>query len=228
MALFTTANAREMGLRSVAARKAASMRHSNSGLLTAPLNDPQTVPLSRWSNAPGQSSAEPDYALVRLTRVREQLDRIDSLISKETNPQNLERLARASTQLCDQEFALAGRPKPGNRRPAVEQTRPLLPPMPIPPTLAKPAIQPPLPKPLPAQDLTDETEDGPVPLEPVPFEPPPHSPPPTKPERLPVIPRLPASALASRQINNSPLIQHTPPSPRMTWKDGNLGYHSKA
>jgi hypothetical protein len=63
------------------------------------------------------------YVALRLVRVRAQLDRIDSMIQQEKDPQKLDRLAAASARLSDQEFALAGRPKPGNRKPGPEARR---------------------------------------------------------------------------------------------------------
>ena len=59
----------------------------------------------------------------RLSRVRRQLRRIDAMLMHETDPAKLDRLAAASMRLSDQEFALANRPKPGQRRPGPEQPR---------------------------------------------------------------------------------------------------------
>jgi hypothetical protein len=59
-------------------------------------------------------------------RVREQLDLVDDAIraelaKREPDGQRVDRLAAASMRLSDQEFALAGRPKPGQRRPGPER-----------------------------------------------------------------------------------------------------------
>jgi hypothetical protein len=55
--------------------------------------------------------------------VREQLDRLDALMVEEADPKRLKELADASARLSAQEFALAGRPMPGSRRPAPESKR---------------------------------------------------------------------------------------------------------
>jgi len=102
MARFTIATAKQMSARGNAVRWS---RHRMAKAAAANLPaTPVTVP-------------ELDYAACRLKRVREQLDRIDGMIANETAPQALERLARTLRELSDQEFALSGRPKPGNRRP---------------------------------------------------------------------------------------------------------------
>ena len=64
------------------------------------------------------------YIADRLSRVRRQLDRIDAMLEAEDDPQRMDRLAAASMRLSDQEFALADRPKPGNRRPAASRPGP--------------------------------------------------------------------------------------------------------
>lgn len=55
--------------------------------------------------------------------MREQLDRLDSLMMDETDPKRLKEYADASARLSAQEFDLSGRPKSGSRRPAVEDKR---------------------------------------------------------------------------------------------------------
>jgi hypothetical protein len=65
-------------------------------------------------------SADP-YVNERLSRVRAQLERIDSMMEEELDPQRLDRLASAQARLSAQEFALAGRPQPGSRRPGRER-----------------------------------------------------------------------------------------------------------
>lgn len=60
------------------------------------------------------------YVKSRLIRVREQLEKIDSMMAEETDPQRLDRLASAQARLSVQEFALANRPMPGSRRPGRE------------------------------------------------------------------------------------------------------------
>lgn len=65
---------------------------------------------------------EPDnsFAGRRLTRVREQLERLDRLAAEEDDPKQLKALADATTRLSEQERLLAGRPLPGSRRPSAD------------------------------------------------------------------------------------------------------------
>jgi uncharacterized membrane protein YccC len=58
-----------------------------------------------------------DFQTVRLTRVREQLDRIDSMLSTEEDPKRIKELADATARLQEQERQLANRPMPGSLRP---------------------------------------------------------------------------------------------------------------
>ena len=46
------------------------------------------------------------------------------MLEAEDDPQRMDRLAAASMRLSDQEFALSGRPKPGNRRPGPDKPGP--------------------------------------------------------------------------------------------------------
>ena len=65
---------------------------------------------------------EPDpFTARRLSRVRDQLDRIDDLAADETDPKRLKELADATTRLAEQERILAGRPLPGSRRPTEDR-----------------------------------------------------------------------------------------------------------
>ena len=71
----------------------------------------------RLANAvPGADS----FVYARLIRVRAQLERVDAMLAVETDAQKLDRLASAQARLSVQEFALAGRPMPGSRRPGRE------------------------------------------------------------------------------------------------------------
>jgi hypothetical protein len=63
------------------------------------------------------------YAETRLSHVREQLDRVTSLLAKSTDALEVERYARALAALSSQEFALAGRPLPGSLRPTAAAAR---------------------------------------------------------------------------------------------------------
>jgi len=73
------------------------------------------------ANAIPTLAPEEEYRIRRLARVRAQLEKLDDMISKERDPQKLDRLASAQSRLSAQEFALAGRPMPGSRRPARER-----------------------------------------------------------------------------------------------------------
>lgn len=64
-----------------------------------------------------------DYLKDRLACVREQLARIDARMLRCGNAQEMAWLASASQRLSDQEFALAGRPKPGNLKPRAGAAR---------------------------------------------------------------------------------------------------------
>jgi hypothetical protein len=67
-----------------------------------------------------------DHTEVRLIRVRAMLDKLDSMLSEETDPQKIDRLASAQMRLAEQERILDNRPLPGSRRPGKEtrQARP--------------------------------------------------------------------------------------------------------
>ena len=93
---FTKENAREYNRKAIAAREAAK--------------------------AAARLVAE-NYAGDRLKRVRAQLAKVDAMIEQEDDPQRLDRLASAQARLSVQEFALAGRPMPGSRRPGRESTK---------------------------------------------------------------------------------------------------------
>jgi hypothetical protein len=59
----------------------------------------------------------------KLARVRGQMDVIEKLLDKATEPQAVDRFCNALTRLYDVERILAGRPLPGSRRPKDERTR---------------------------------------------------------------------------------------------------------
>ena len=63
-----------------------------------------------------------NFAAIRLSRVREQLNRIDAMILEESDPQRLDRLASAQARLSEQERTLDGRPLPGSMRPSKAST----------------------------------------------------------------------------------------------------------
>lgn len=97
-ARFTSANAREMAAKGHAARR-------------------ERIEQLRKAAEPDRNADE-SYKAQRLARVRKQLDRIDSLMEKEIDPQKLDRLASAQARLSEQERILAGRPLPGSHRPS--------------------------------------------------------------------------------------------------------------
>ena len=82
---------------------------------------------ARWSKPKAESNDDPpppspaivpkttdSFTADRLLRVRKQLDRIDQLASKETEPKLLKEYAEACARLSEQERILAGRPLPGS------------------------------------------------------------------------------------------------------------------
>ena len=93
---------------------------------------------------PALDSPDADhYQGRRLARVRKQLNMVDDAIDSALVPggdlTNLKALVDASWRLCEQEFALSGRPKPGLLKPQAQaQRRPARPE----PTPSKPACGP--------------------------------------------------------------------------------------
>lgn len=61
------------------------------------------------------------YRKERIKTVRAQLARVDGLLLKSKDPQELDRLASAASRLAEQERQLAGRPLPGSLRPKQER-----------------------------------------------------------------------------------------------------------
>jgi hypothetical protein len=100
MPLFTAQNAARMGHLGAIAR------------WKAPVADPQPV------IAPPLPD---DFQAERLMRVRAILSRIDQKAEHETDPQASSWWATAAARWSEQEFDLAGRPKPGQRRPGPER-----------------------------------------------------------------------------------------------------------
>lgn len=72
---------------------------------------------------PAPVQTESDYLQRRLSRVREQIDRVSDMLDAETDPQRLDRLAAALERLTELERKLDNRPLPGSRRPGKEPTR---------------------------------------------------------------------------------------------------------
>jgi hypothetical protein len=106
MARFTADTARLNAQRSVEARRrnAAEREAAAAQAPEPPLQTPFKDPLDQFSTR-------------RLQRVREQLERLDDMISEETDPQKLDKLASAQSRMAEQERLLAGRPLPGSLRP---------------------------------------------------------------------------------------------------------------
>jgi hypothetical protein len=81
--------------------------------------------LSMRTDLPAYSESIPqhcdDYVGQRLLRVRVLLNRIDEMMSKEEDPQKIDRLGSAQARLAEQERILFGRPLPGSKRPANER-----------------------------------------------------------------------------------------------------------
>jgi hypothetical protein len=97
---FTSANAREMAQRSAEARrKRRDQPASNAGT---------------WTRSSVDDVA---YVAERIANAREQIEKLTGRARKETDPLNLERLARAMAQWSEQERILSGRPLPGSRKP---------------------------------------------------------------------------------------------------------------
>jgi hypothetical protein len=64
-----------------------------------------------------------DFTTRRLTRVREQLERLDRMAAEEDDPKRIKELADATTRLSEQERILDGRPMPGSRRPPTDKAQ---------------------------------------------------------------------------------------------------------
>jgi hypothetical protein len=101
--LFTRESAREMARRSNEVQ--AAKRRERASIA------------SPAAYAITTATPEPQYAAIRLIRVRGLLDRIDRMMAIEADPQKLDRLAAAADKLSQQECWLSGRPRPGVRKP---------------------------------------------------------------------------------------------------------------
>ena len=94
---------------------------------------------------------QPDFAMKRLARVREQLVRVDEMMMTETDPQRMDRLASAQARLAEQERILDGRPMPGSLKPS--QNKPARSRVAMPDPAPQPVVNsgPAQPSPAPAQ-----------------------------------------------------------------------------
>jgi hypothetical protein len=97
---FTSANAREMAQRSAEARRKRREQADNNA--------------GSWTRLSVDDAA---YVAERIANAREQIDKLTARAGKESDPLNLERLARAVAQWSEIERILAGRPLPGSRKP---------------------------------------------------------------------------------------------------------------
>lgn len=114
MALFTRENARQMTEKGLAVRRANREARRTLAQRVQALTDKVTELTALPS---------PDFASTRLGQVRNHLTILDSLIREEKDPERLDLLTRSQLRLSQQEFALAGRPMPGQLRPTQAQAR---------------------------------------------------------------------------------------------------------
>lgn len=211
MARFTTANAREMAAKSHAVRR----EHLSAARVAA--NHSAHQPQSSLPNAGENPLVGRIGHAISLT--------LDKLEDPKTAAKDRQALSMSLRALRETYHMVTGESLPGrlkesprqNWRSLRELPPPRLVPLPTPISPSKPF----LPASLPPEKLE--------PLELEPFEP---TPPPPQPQTVPnkqatQDPPRPLNPLEPAQINESPLIQHTPVSPRMTWgKDGKFGYHT--
>jgi hypothetical protein len=228
---FTSANAREMSARGNAARWS-RYRMAKAPPANLPAN-PIAIPEPAGDTGPG----------IDVTRVRARLETLDGLMSKATSDREWDNYSKAFDRLFKVLCVLTKTPGPGNYKPvpfprrphydAEVRLRPLnLSPTPVPPVerdeslpLLRRLGEPPDEGDWLQSVSDDDTADDPS-LTP--------SRVPTAAAELPAVAdqksvgRAPApSPMTFRPspLNDSSLIQHTPAPPRMTWKDGKLGYH---
>ena len=98
------------------ARKFALLSHAETSARFLPKSETLSNAINPQTNAiPAQPEA--NFTSRRLTRVREQLERLDRMAAKEDDPKRIKELADATTRLSEQERILDGRPMPGSRRP---------------------------------------------------------------------------------------------------------------
>jgi hypothetical protein len=105
--LFTKETARAAALKSVLARSIA-----RSIKAAAPLEPPPIVAKPLPAEPPTDN-----YNAERMARVRQQLDKVDSMLLKAGDPQNIERLSRSAMSLSEQLRILQEKPLPGSRKP---------------------------------------------------------------------------------------------------------------
>jgi hypothetical protein len=106
---FTPANARLFSARGVAARRAKALQPEPE----EPAPEPKPI----------EPDAKADYVAIQIVRVRALLDANDALLAKTKDPQDRERLARASHVLAERWRILSGIPLPGALRPSGKVSR---------------------------------------------------------------------------------------------------------
>lgn len=106
MPLFTPETARQNQAKAVASRIASKY--------TEP--DPAPTPQA-------QPQVTDGYISRRLSRVREQIDRLSDKLDEEDEPQKLDRITAAIERLSKLEQTLAGRPLPGSLRPVERSSK---------------------------------------------------------------------------------------------------------
>lgn len=116
--LFTKETARLMSVKAIAARRANKAKRKSVDRKLEELEDKITA--LRFDKP---SQPEHGYAESRLLHVRAQLHQVDELIKKTSDSETLDLLTRSQLRLSQQEFALAGRPMPGQLRPTQAAAR---------------------------------------------------------------------------------------------------------
>jgi hypothetical protein len=83
----------------------------------------QSIADATIANALPLADSADNFVSRKLARVRGQIDVIEKLLDKATEPQAVDRFCNALTRLYDVERILAGRPLPGSRRPREDRGR---------------------------------------------------------------------------------------------------------
>lgn len=124
MAFFTKENARLYAVQALARRRELSAERKAKAKLTKDLAKRlEEIEAKIAAASFSRPSVESGYADSRLREVREHLVLVDSLIKACTDSERLDQLTRAQLRLSQQEFALAGRPMPGQLRPTAAHAR---------------------------------------------------------------------------------------------------------
>lgn len=111
MPLFTVETAREYQAKAVKARLAAKIANK------------QATPQPSQAIPQDPPQVTDTYIERRLSRVREQIDRLSDMLDEEEEPQKLDRITAAIERLSKLEQTLAGRPLPGSLRPVERSSK---------------------------------------------------------------------------------------------------------